>query len=256
MENACRLKYALSPYAWTSLAARYAHIFALRVREFSGDIHLCPLSCADSLPEPVRGTLVELSSRESRRPSVFSEASAYGAAFQHERIRAVAEHCVKHYPGDIIEIGCYLGKTTKVLAQVAAAAGRRVIALDPWESGTQNCSGWEFQEFQKNIHEYGTHIDIIRSSSLLPEAISAVKARELCVAFVDGLHTYDAALTDIRTVSHCRGLIIVDDVSYSREVMMAMRAGAHEIGRRAVHIASAKEGYLVSSRSSEPSIPA
>jgi hypothetical protein len=65
------------------------------------------------------------------------------------------------------------------------------------------------------------------------------------MAYVDGLHAYDAALSDIRSVSHCAGPIIVDDVGYNCEVMWAMRQGAIELGRAAVHLPPAKEGYLV-----------
>jgi hypothetical protein len=71
------------------------------------------------------------------------------------------------------------------------------------------------------------------------------------MAYVDGLHTYCAALTDIRTVSHCLGPIIVDDVSYAFEVMLAMRQGAHELRRSAVYLPSAKEGYLIASKVSQ-----
>lgn len=197
------------------------------------------------LPDEIRSRMSELSSQERKPQSILSEQSSFGGEHQKSRIRIVAEYCLSVCPGDIIEIGCYIGETTRILAEVARANGRRVIAVDPWESGTQNCTGVEYERFLANIKEYADCVDILRLSSFSPEAIQYVKQRKLAMAFVDGLHTYDAALSDIRTVSHCAGIIAVDDVSYGAEVMLAMRHAAHELTKKAVYLPSAKEGYLV-----------
>ena len=126
-----------------------------------------------------------------------------GAQNQKKRLIAAADFCASRWNGDFIEIGCYLGNITSALAKVAKTHGRKVIALDPWEPGTQNISGNEYEIFLKNIEPFKDVVEIIRMSSLDKEAISQIKNRELCFAFVDGLHTYRACLSDIKTVSHC-----------------------------------------------------
>jgi predicted O-methyltransferase YrrM len=243
--NFSRLKYATSLVAWQHLIGRSAYRANLYIRQLFGNIRQSPLCSKEALPPEIQSRLFELSSREINPPSVFSEPCAFGGEHQRTRIRTVAEYCLSNFPGDIIEIGCHIGQTTRILAEVAQTKGRRVIALDPWETGTQNCSGVEYEQFQENIKPYADCIDILRLSSFSPEAIQSVKQRPLAMAFVDGLHTYDAALSDIRTVSHCAGIIAVDDISYSFDVMLAMRQGAYELGRKAVHVPPAKEGYLL-----------
>ncbi|NEP77121.1 MAG: hypothetical protein F6K39_02405 [Okeania sp. SIO3B3] len=170
-----------------------------------------------------------------------------GSIHQRKRIAQVAEYCIKGWPGDLIEIGCFLGETSKLLAEVAHKYNRRLIALDPWELGTQNCQGGEYETFLKNIEPYKDVVDIIRLSSLDGKAIALVKNRELCFAFVDGLHTYDACLKDIETVAHCQGIIAVDDVLWCADVERAFQKGAEIIQRSKLHLPLCREGYLVPS---------
>ena len=88
-------------------------------------------------------------------------------------------------------------------------------------------------------------VDVVRRSSLEAEVKALVAKRELAFAYVDGLHTYYAALSDIQMVSHCRGIIAVDDVSYGFQIMLALRHAAHALHRSAVYASPCKEGYLI-----------
>ncbi|GGA21617.1 class I SAM-dependent methyltransferase [Okeania sp. KiyG1] len=170
-----------------------------------------------------------------------------GSINQRKRIAQVAEYCIKGWSGDLIEIGCFRGETSKLLAEVAQKYDRRLIALDPWELGTQNCKGGEYETFLKNIEPYKDVVDIIRLSSLDEKAIALVKNRELCFAFVDGLHTYDACLKDIETVAHCQGIIAVDDLLWCADVERAFQKGAEIIQRSKLNFPLCREGYLVPS---------
>ena len=174
---------------------------------------------------------------------------AKGSIQQGERIAKVAEYCAQNFPGDFIEIGCFKGGTTKLLAEVAKKYNRKVIALDPWETGTQNCQGGEYEAFLANIEPYKNYVDIIRASSLDEKAIELVGKRQLSFAFVDGLHTYDACLVDIKTVSHCDGIIAVDDISWSPEVENAFNKGAEITKRQNLFVPVCREGYLLISKS-------
>ncbi len=168
-----------------------------------------------------------------------------GSAYQKERIASVAECCVREHPGDIIEIGCYVGETTRYLCQVARRHGRRVIAVDPWEIGTQNCQGGEYEAFLKSVEEFRDIVDIVRLSSLSPDAIRQIRSRELAFAFVDGLHNYEACLSDIRTVSHCHGVIAVDDTRWSPGVRLAFFEAGAGLKRCPMLIADLRESYLL-----------
>ena len=172
---------------------------------------------------------------------------AKGSIQQRQRVVQVAEYCAQNFPGDFIEIGCLSGETTKLLAEVAKKYDRKVIALDPWETGTQNCQGGEYEAFLKNIEPYKDYVDIIRASSLDEKAINLVNNRQLSFAFVDGLHTYDACLVDIQTVYHCFGIIAVDDILWSTEVENAFYKGAEIINRQKLYLPVCREGYLLPS---------
>ncbi len=78
------------------------------------------------------------------------------------------------------------------------------------------------------------------------------KRRLLSFAFIDGLHTYAACLSDIRTVSHTLGAIAVDDIRYMDELMFAFRRGAYITGRIPLHLAMCREGYLIKVDPTEP----
>ncbi|NEO52692.1 MAG: hypothetical protein F6K54_06135 [Okeania sp. SIO3B5] len=168
-----------------------------------------------------------------------------GSFHQRQRITRVAEYCVETWTGDLIEIGCFKGETTKLLAEVAQKYNRRLIAVDPWEIGTQNCQGGEYETFLKNIEPYKSNVDIVRLSSLDKKAIELIKNRELCFAFVDGLYTYDACLSDIKTVDHCQGVIAVDDLLWSPEVDSAFHKGAEVTKSRKLYLPICREGYLL-----------
>jgi predicted O-methyltransferase YrrM len=170
---------------------------------------------------------------------------AHGSEQQRERIELVARNCVERYPGDLVEIGAYLGGTTTLLAMLAEEYDRRVIVVDPWETGTQNCEGYEFEVFLKNLAPWMDIIDIYRTRSDHHETISAISQRELSFAFVDGLHTGPAVGRDIQTVSHCNGIIAVDDILYEAKLRSAFIAKAVSLERAPVHSILWREGYLV-----------
>ncbi len=179
--------------------------------------------------------------KDPNDPSIHS----YGRVQQIERIASVAEYCAQKYEGDFVEIGCYIGQTTRELARVAKAYGRRVIAVDPWEQGTQDCNSNEYDRFLESIKPYASVVDIVRRSSLDKKTKAAVKSRKLCFASVDGLHTYQACLSDILTVKHTLGIIAVDDVSWDSEVMLAFERGAYLTARTPIWQKLCREGYLV-----------
>ena len=161
------------------------------------------------------------------------------------RLIPVARYCAERFLGDLVEIGCQFGDTTVKLAGIARVYDKRVVAVDPWEKGTQNCrTGREYDEFLRKTHRFEDIVDVVRLSSFSPGAVEYVRGRDLCFAYVDGLHTYDACLSDIQATAHCAGVIAVDDVNIAR-VRRAFLDGAVATGRVPLFGASPKMGYLV-----------
>lgn len=179
---------------------------------------------------------------------------AHGGEQQRERLERVADWCAASTPGYLVEIGCYTGGMTIRLAKIAKRYGRRVIAVDPWEPGTQDCKGGEYEEFLKNIEPYQDVVDVIRLPSQHEQAQAVMKERTLCFAYVDGLHTYEAALPDILSTAHA-GVIAVDDVLWNAEVRSAFIEGAQKTGKTPVHMVLCREGYLFSDDALERCIP-
>jgi hypothetical protein len=169
----------------------------------------------------------------------------YGGRWQSERVAAMADLSLEEHPGDIVEIGCCAGVTTKLLAEVASRRGRRVIAIDPWIPGTQNCDGGEYEVFLRNIEPWKAAVDIWKASSLALETTRRLAERKLAFAFVDGLHTYEACRSDFAAVSHAEGLIVADDMRYNREVCLALRLAAHRLGRRVFQVPRFREGLML-----------
>ena len=138
---------------------------------------------------------------------------------QIRKLSYVAEYCCQNFEGDLIEIGCLRGVMTCKYAEVAKKYGRKVWAVDPWyEDNPKYCANLQgfYDEFIKNTEDYKNHIEIIRASSLDVDVIKKIKGINLCFASVDGLHTKEACYSDIMSVSHCSGVIAVDDVINSK----------------------------------------
>lgn len=169
----------------------------------------------------------------------------YGGSNQRQRIVDLARWSAEHYSGDFVEIGAFCGETSKLLAQVAAEKNRRLIVIDPWITGSQDCDGDEFKSFQKNIEPYRKHVDVWRSSSLDPDIIARLKVRPLSFAFVDGLHTLKACLSDILAAGHTQGVIAIDDTRYNHDLLFSVRHAASVLKRRAVQEPSIREAYLL-----------
>ena len=127
------------------------------------------------------------------------------------RVIEAAKYAVENYAGVLVEIGCHKGKTTSRLCQL----GRQVIAVDPWELGTQNCEGGEREEFLERTKDCGCALEVVRSSSMDEDIMERLRNTKIAFAYVDGLHSVRACSIDIETVSHSP-IIGVDDI-YNRD---------------------------------------
>lgn len=217
----------------------------------------------EAVPQPIRDILNETGETEDIAVSTLRQGR--GALHQRTRIAKIAAYCADRFKGDFVEIGAHKGQTTALLGGVAEQYGRRVVVVDPWETGTQNCEGEEFDTFKENTAQVAHVVDVVRLSSLSREAKEEMLGRALSFAFVDGLHTYDACLSDILAVQHCHGIIAVDDIGvmrarndagdifdlppfkkrYGKKLRPALRRAAYLTNRTAIHHPHCREGYLL-----------
>ena len=168
-----------------------------------------------------------------------------GGLWIRERVLAVADLCVRLFPGDLLEIGAQVGHTTRGLAEIARTHGRRVLVVDPWDTQYPNCDGWEYDVFRTSVKQYEDIVDVCRFPSFEDEAIQAIKERELAFVFVDGLHVYEAVRQDIQTASHCHGVITVDDLQTVAGVWDAFLAASEDTDRVPLWRMYYREGYLL-----------
>tara|TARA_B100000029_G_scaffold512340_1_gene608705 strand:+ start:17368 stop:18138 length:771 start_codon:yes stop_codon:yes gene_type:complete len=159
------------------------------------------------------------------------------------RVLEAARWALEMYGGDLIEIGCHKGKSTVRFCELAREFGRKLIAVDPWELGTQNCEGGEREQFLERTKGCEDVLEVNRVSSLERGLIEQVKGRELAFAYVDGLHTVRACKIDIETVSHSP-VIGVDDIRDSLLKETVYDVAAKEMNYGAVFRKHWREGYL------------
>ena len=171
----------------------------------------------------------------------------FGGSLQRKRIENFARWSAANYPGDFVEIGAFCGETSRQLARTATELGRRLIVIDPWMTGGQDCEGTEYQKFLTNIAPWKESVDIWRESSQDVAIIEKLKARPLCFAFVDGLHTLKGAFSDTMAVGHTKGIIAADDVRYNHDLAFAHNHAAALLRRKSIIDPDLREAYLLPS---------
>lgn len=168
----------------------------------------------------------------------------FGHVGNRPRLKLVAEYCAQRWPGDIAEIGVLYGDTHKLFAEIAREHGRRTIAVDPFNSNSPRYRENYYQCFLDNTKEWADIIDVVKLSSMDPEAIAYLRERPLCFAYVDGLHTYKACYSDILAVGHCVGIIAVDDIR-NNTLTSAFWDSAVALSRIPMDNSMSREGYLI-----------
>lgn len=125
--------------------------------------------------------------------------SNYGRLIEYSQritLGVAAEEAVKNSGGNILEIGCAEGWATCTFAEIAKKYGVKVYCIDPY-SGAQEGTESVYSEFKQVLARYPDTIIHLRDSSLSQAAKDFIKDKHVSFAFVDGLHTKDAAYSDI-----------------------------------------------------------
>jgi len=110
----------------------------------------------------------------------------------------LAEQAAKHY--DIVEIGAWLGCTTRAMADNTSG---KVLTVDTWLGGTEPCwkevfkdkpKDWAYDIFKENTKDL-TNLEALRMTSL--EAAKYLAGRQFDMIFIDASHDYDSVKADI-----------------------------------------------------------
>ncbi len=119
-------------------------------------------------------------------------------------------------PGEyVIEIGCYRGNTTKVMAEAASRCGKKVVCIDPWDGSTDNSDEATYQIFLGNTSPWKDIITVIRKEShVCGPGIEFMKGK-VAVAFIDGNHFYPHPYADMLncwSLLTMNGSMVIHDV--------------------------------------------
>jgi predicted O-methyltransferase YrrM len=144
------------------------------------------------------------------------------ALFQHVLATAALGPC--------LEVGSYCGKSTVYLGTAAKAAGGIVYAVDHHRGSEEHQLGEEyhdpdlfdptahlmdsFREFRKNMR--AADLESVVVPIVAPSTVAALHwATPLGMVFIDGGHSWEAALNDYRSwVAHIRpgGILAIHDI--------------------------------------------
>ena len=138
---------------------------------------------------------------------------------------------MKWLSGDFLEIGAHEGEFTVLLTELAKEEElpkRHVYVVDPWD-GRQQGNEEVFNKFIEYMEPY-SNFGFMRAGSESQEAKDWIASMNLCFAWVDGLHTYEAVKADIATAKtgfKGPGIIGLDDVRgpfhFNGPIMQAVR---------------------------------
>ncbi len=141
--------------------------------------------------------------------------------------------------GDVLEVGCYRGRSTSALAHAA-----RVTVVDTFRGGGDLPAEDDIREmFDRNLGALRLldRVEVIAGDSRTVLPALKVDGRRFALALVDGDHTMEACLADIRNAWALLdegGYLFIDDADWP-PVVSAITAWMCDNGRvPQVHIAS------------------
>ena len=170
---------------------------------------------------------------------------SWGCKNQRFRLEKVCELAIQNFDGDILEIGCHVGLTTRIFAQLAKKYNRKVVVVDPW-NGQQEGNQSVYESFIKNTSEYRDVIEVNRVSSFSEEGKNIIKNGKFSFCWIDGLHTYHACSQDIDSCSKQNGILAVDDLRWLPELKKLFQEKSEQYNFISYYNEDCREGYYVS----------
>jgi predicted O-methyltransferase YrrM len=162
---------------------------------------------------------VELAAPEYQRPKGEQRPWVTGALVYGQRIEEILPQCFESWSGNCLEIGCYGGATTSKMVRVARRYGRTVIGVDPYTSRTAPVRKHlkekvypEFLRLSQPWRDAGEFLFLKARSQSAAARRFVEEHAPYAFVFIDGEHSYEAALSDLRlTLPLTNGVVCVDD---------------------------------------------
>ena len=170
-----------------------------------------------------------------------------GCKFQRNRLKEVCELALQNYEGDILEIGCHIGLTTVIFAELAEQYGRRVITVDPW-NGMQEGNQQIYECFMENTIKHQHVIDVNRCESQSGQGKKVIQEGKFAFCWIDGLHTPWACRQDIESCSTQTGILAVDDLRWLPALEELFYHCAKKYDFKHHYDDRCREGYYVSEK--------
>lgn len=185
--------------------------------------------------------VAELASRYDLTPyTVFEVAGVLKAAMNiygesnEEKIAAMMRIFTDAPGGDVVEVGCLMGRTALVLRWLSIRYRRFLLTVDPWSptAGVQNDSPpllramteeWDWalvaEAFAVNLAPLG-HLNHLRmpSADAFTEYAKDFDSSRIAVLHIDGNHDYDSVTQDILLWRSCMmpgSWLVLDDYAWA-----------------------------------------
>ncbi len=170
-----------------------------------------------------------------------------------ERFDYLLDYILQLDMGNLIEVGCGSGMTTKIMLAAAKKYERKVIAIDPFESDStmpEGYGGYPFSVFADNTVGYRDQLVLCRHRSLSSYSLDAINANgPIAFAFLDGLQYRTNVLNELRLCAVKNvAVICVDDINRLTDVSqvpLAVRDFMKECDKYEFVGNDLIEGYLV-----------
>jgi predicted O-methyltransferase YrrM len=98
---------------------------------------------------------------------------------------------------DIVEIGCWKGRTTAILVQAASAYHAKLTSIDPFIQPGARFSPASADGWRKNLEEIGLTPPTLLEMTSVEAFAQFPENTDLGLVFIDGNHSCEAVTTDI-----------------------------------------------------------
>lgn len=134
--------------------------------------------------------------------------------FRTERVDDILPIVLKYVMGDILEVGAFQGRSTKIFCEIGVKYDRVVHVVDPWDGRQQGNKG-AYDKFLANT-EGCTNLIVQKLGSEDPKVLEQFKKDGVKFAFIliDGHHTYENVRNDLinfKDLLEPYGVICIDD---------------------------------------------
>lgn len=151
----------------------------------------------------------------------------------YRRSEAAYLYSLARRKGHIVEIGCWMGRTTSLLVQAASIWGAEVTTVDPFTPMPARHAQGSPEKWRANLRKLKLPAPRLLTSP--SHVASLVVDGPLSMVFIDGDHSQDAVLTDLRDWTpkvKVGGVVALHDMFYPTIPGVATAVAAWWAGHR------------------------